>query len=271
MRRGTTRSRACRCLNRDTVVPHDDAMMVDTEEIAGEVPMNSIVDLMGHNGANVAAELAVPWCKRRNKNLGDYLEFGTYRARSFIAFFRAAEKHKLEDMRFFGFDSFEGLPETPTSPVPTEGTSETAFAAGNYSCSQDEFRDILIANNVDMSRVTLIPGFYNQSLTESLKTELSIVTAGIVNIDCDLYESTVDVLSFITGLVRSGTLLLFDDWLAYDGHPFRGELRACHEWLESNPQIHLTEYFKYRRTGVAFIVSILGPADQRRLRVRGRS
>jgi O-methyltransferase len=225
--------------------------------------MNSIVDFMGPQGVNAAAELAMQWRKHRGR--GDYLEFGTFKGRSFTAFYRAAEKYGLKDMRFFGFDSFVGLPETPTCGQPTDPSRPGAFVAGNYACSQDELQHILINNDVDTSRVTLVPGFYGESLTEPLKTELSIEVAGIVNIDCDIYESTVEVLSFITGYLRTGSLLLFDDWLAY-AHPFRGEAKACHEWLGANPRIHLTEYFKYTETGVAFIVSMLNQADQEQAR-----
>jgi hypothetical protein len=231
-----------------------------------EVSMSDVLDLMGPEGVNLAAELAMLRRKRGNRRALDYLEFGTFRGKSFVAFFRAAEKYGLEDMRFFGFDSFEGLPETPTCARPNENTRKGEFAAGNYACSQEEFTNILISNGVDMERVTLIPGFYNQTLTESLKSELAIKAAGIVNIDCDIYESTVDVLSFVTGLLRNGSLVLFDDWLAYGAHPLRGEQRACREWLDANPQIHLTEYFKYTQTGAAFIVSILNEADQQRMR-----
>ena len=228
--------------------------------------MSSILDLMGPKGVEVAAELAIPWRKHRGR--GDYLEFGTFQGRSFTAFFRAAEKYGLNDMRFFGFDSFEGLPETTTCRPRQQDTDPWAFAAGNYACSQDEFEAILVNNGVDMSRVTLTPGFYSESLTESLKTELAIETAGIVNVDCDLYESTVDVLNFVTSYLRTGTLLLFDDWLAY-AHPFRGEPQACHEWLQANPQIYLTEYFKYTETGVAFIVTMLSKAEQQLVRRAG--
>jgi hypothetical protein len=224
--------------------------------------MSDVLDLMGPRGVNLAAELAMH--KRGNRRGHDYLEFGTFRGKSFVAFFRAAEKYGVEDMRFFGFDSFEGLPETPTCARPNENTRKGEFAAGNYACSQEEFTDILIRNGVDMERVTLIPGFYHQTLTEALKSELAI-KAGIVNIDCDIYESTVDVLSFVTSFLSNGSLLLFDDWLAYGAHPLRGEQRACREWLEANPQIHLTEYFKYTQTGAAFIVSILDEADQQRM------
>ena len=189
--------------------------------------MSDVLDLMGPGGVNLAAELAMSWCKRGSRPGRDYLEFGTFRGKSFVVFFRAAEKYGLEDMRFFGFDSFEGLPETPTCARPNENTSKAAFAAGNYVCSREEFTNILIRNGVDMESVTLIPGFYSQTLTESLKRELAIEAAAIVNIDCDIYESTVDVLSFVTGFFRNGSLVLFDDWLAYDGHPRRGEQRAC--------------------------------------------
>jgi len=226
---------------------------------AEEEGMSTILDLMGPQGVEVAADLAMQWCKHRGR--GDYLEFGTFRGQSFTAFSRAAEKYGVNDMRFFGFDSFEGLPETTTCGPPKPGGSPDAFAAGNYACSRDEFEATLTKNGVDMTKVTLIPGFYSDSLTGSLKTRLAIDRAGIVNVDCDIYESTVDVLSFVTDYLRTGSLLLFDDWLAY-AHPFRGEQKACHEWLTENPQIYLTEYFKYTETGVAFIVTILSESEQ---------
>ena len=38
---------------------------------------------------------------------GDYLEFGVYQGTSFILAARMAEKHSLNAMRYFAFDSFE--------------------------------------------------------------------------------------------------------------------------------------------------------------------
>jgi hypothetical protein len=230
--------------------------------------MGDYLDLRGRRGSDLAAKLAIRWCVRAQWAPGDYLEFGTFRGESLVAFVHAAEAHGLDDMRFFGFDSFEGLPETPTCPPARSTDSEASFVAGNYACSQEELTQILKKNDVDMAKVTLVPGFYDQSLTPELKKSLPIERAAVVNIDCDLYESTVDVLAFVTSYLRDGTLLLFDDWLAFAGHPLRGERRACREWLERNPDIHLTEYFKYTHSGVAFIVSRLSADEQRAL---GRS
>ena len=47
-----------------------------------------------------------------SQSAGDYLEFGVFRGTSFINACRLARKHGLDEMRFFAFDSFEGLPDS---------------------------------------------------------------------------------------------------------------------------------------------------------------
>ena len=73
-------------------------------------------------------------------------------------------------------------------------------------------------------------------------------------IDCDLYESTVPVLDFITPYLAVGTVIVFDDWRCFRNHPDFGEQRACREWLESNKQIQLAELFAYGCCGMVFTV-----------------
>lgn len=221
--------------------------------------MSTIIDLMSWDGSKYAADLAMRWSKIQG--WGDYLEFGTYQGKSLTYYYHAANHFGLDDMRFFGFDSFEGLPETETCPR-RPGGNKTAFHAGNYQCTQEELVKYLSENDVDMGRVALTPGFFNESLTDETKTKLGINSAAIINVDCDIYESTCDVLSFVTDLIRGGTLILFDDFLAYGGNPLAGERKACNEWLEQNPQIHLTEYFKYTYSGVAFIANIVDPSEK---------
>lgn len=38
-----------------------------------------------------------------------------------------------------------------------------------------------------------------------------------MHIDCDLYESSLEVLRWLESLVSEGTMLILDDWHAYDG------------------------------------------------------
>jgi hypothetical protein len=42
--------------------------------------------------------------------LGDYLEFGVYTGSSLASMFRVLNELGVEDVRLFGFDSFEGFP-----------------------------------------------------------------------------------------------------------------------------------------------------------------
>ena len=48
---------------------------------------------------------------KANKIQGNYAEFGVHRGSNFVKVIEMA-KRKGMDMNFYGFDSFEGLPET---------------------------------------------------------------------------------------------------------------------------------------------------------------
>jgi hypothetical protein len=208
---------------------------------------------------------------------GDYLEFGVFRGDSLITAYhvinsavtdwgsrdrahrafsdadradKAFARVKQNEIRFFAFDSFDGLPEL-------EGVDADAarFAKGRYDCSEEELRGILKSRGVDNNKVTLVPGFYEDSLTQAVKDKHGLASASIVMIDCDLYSSTKCVLEFITSLVVNGTILIFDDWLAFKGDPGRGEQLACREWLDANPDLSLIPFARFGVNQQAFIVT----------------
>ena len=77
-----------------------------------------------------------------------------------------------------------------------------------------------------------------------------------VNVDCDLYESTVPVLEFITPLLQTGTIVYFDDWFSYRGSMAHGEARAAREWLTRHPDIQLVEYRNVGITGKMFVTNV---------------
>ncbi len=101
-----------------------------------------------------------------------------------------------------------------------------------------------------------VPGFYEQSLTAETKRRLGLTRAALVMIDCDLYESTVPVLAFLTDLVGQGSILIFHDWFRFKGSPDCGEQRACREWLARNPHIELIEYWREGPQAVSFLVNL---------------
>lgn len=182
---------------------------------------------------------------------GDYLEFGVSWGNTFIAAFQNARRFGLNSMRFFAFDSFQGLPAI--TGVDSQGDCE--YHAGQYACNTSEFQRRIRQAGVDLSRVKLVPGWYDQVLNEKTRQELQIRKAAIIWIDCDLYESTVPALNFVTDYIQHGTIICFDDWYNFKADPNRGECRAFNEWLARNPRIRAIQYRQFEASGNSFILN----------------
>lgn len=183
---------------------------------------------------------------------GDYLEFGVSCGNTFIAAFHNAQRFGLKAMRFFAFDSFEGLPEIRGN----DADGPCHYHQGQYACNAAEFQRRISQAGVDLSRVQLVSGWYDDTLNEATRKKLPIRKAAVIWIDCDLYESTVPALNFITDYVQNGTIICFDDWFCFKGDPNRGEQRAFREWLTRNPAIKAIEYQKFEAAGHSFILNV---------------
>ena len=183
---------------------------------------------------------------------GDYLEFGVYRGATFSHAFQWMSPH-FRDMKFMAFDSFEGLPK-PQGIDNVNGYASN-FHEEEFSCSQEEFTQSIHAKGVDLNKVTIIKGWFNETLSPEKAQGYNIKRIAMAWIDCDLYESTVPVLNFITPYLTVGSVIVFDDWRCFRNHPDFGEQRACREWLESNKQIQLADLFSYGFCGMVFTVT----------------
>lgn len=179
---------------------------------------------------------------------GDYLEFGVFQGKTFVSAYHFAQRSSLKKMRFYGFDSFEGLPDI------IGNDKEGEFQKGQYSYSLDDFKRVASCRGVSLNRVKLVQGWYDKVLNSETKMKLPIKKAAIVMVDCDLYESTVPVLDFITDYIQAGTILAFDDWFCFKGNPEKGEQKAFKEWLKKNSSIKAIEYHKFGWHGNSFII-----------------
>jgi len=152
---------------------------------------------------------------------GDYLEFGVYRGSTFVCAFEVAQRQHRDNMRFFAFDCFEGLPDG-------EGD---VFEAGAFAFPEHMFRKVIRKAGVAPDRTVVVKGLYNESLNETTKRDTGLKRAAIVLVDCDIYSSTKDVLAFIEDLIGLGTVLMFDDWYDFGPEPeAHGEAKAFGEW-----------------------------------------
>jgi Macrocin-O-methyltransferase (TylF) len=133
-----------------------------------------------------------------------YLEFGVYKGET-IRYW--VDRLASPDALFFGFDSFEGLPEDWTS----------AAGQGHFST------DGQIPNVVDR-RVRFVKGWFEDSLDSF---EMSEHDRLFINIDSDLYSSAMTVLDWVTPHFAVGDFLYFDEF-----HDRLNEGRAFREFLD---------------------------------------
>tara|TARA_Y100000310_G_C20480282_1_gene714345 strand:- start:38 stop:790 length:753 start_codon:yes stop_codon:yes gene_type:complete len=181
-----------------------------------------------------------------NKIEGDYLEFGVWEGESFINAYHFARKHKrLRRMNYYAFDSFEGLPESGKTDLEMGSMEVHNWHKGKYSSGGVKtFLRNCKKGKMPLKRVHCVPGFYDKSLNKETKKNIPLKKAAYIYVDCDLYDSTVPVMNFITDYVTEGTVIMFDDWYNYKGDPRKGEQRAFYEWLKRNPHIEAVEFQK---------------------------
>jgi len=179
---------------------------------------------------------------------GDYLEFGVYQGNSLICAHSALRAAGLDSVRLFGFDSFEGLPET------TEDAD--IWSRGQFRSDYEFTVARLREAGVELDRTRLIRGFYEESLTPELYEQEGLRRASVIMLDCDLYTSTVEALAFCRPLIRGFACLFFDDWQSTDES--RGQKRALREFRERYPELEFEEAGKYHRKSRIFLVRETG-------------
>ena len=140
---------------------------------------------------------------------GPWLEFGVYQGRSA----RWLLRHLPVDGQLHLFDSFDGLPRAWEDRLP-----QGHFALDRKG--RPRFND---------RRVRMHVGLFADTLPEYRKA--SRKAPALVHIDCDLYESTRDVLAGIGSLIGPGCILAFDELYNYPGYESH-EYRALIEWLD---------------------------------------
>jgi len=137
----------------------------------------------------------------------NYLEFGVYRGDS-LRLWLAGISHP--DSRFVGFDTFTGLPERwrPTEP------------AGHFNANGaiPDIKDPRCSFEVGLFQDTL-PAFVSHT---------DLTGRMVVNLDADMFTSTLVVLTTLAPYLKSGDLIFFDEFSC----PL-DEFRAFEEFVRS--------------------------------------
>lgn len=136
----------------------------------------------------------------------DYLEVGVASGESF-RFWLALSKHP--ESRFFGFDSFEGLPENRQADSP-----KGAYSTGGQ------------VPQVDDGRAAFVKGLFQETV-DAFSLGFRPQNRLVLHMDADLYSSTLFVLMAMNRHIRPGTLILFD---AFTARRFTDEFAALEDF-----------------------------------------
>ena len=168
---------------------------------------------------------------RHGAPLGDYLEFGVYNGTSLACMYRALKNLALDQVRLFGFDSFKGLPAKAS-------TDAGSWKPGDFKSELTNTVDQLTKQGIDWNRVHLIEGWFSDTLSLTTRSQYQLNQVGIIMIDCDIYSSAKEALTFCGPLIKNETIIFFDDWHA-DNLAARneGEKKAFDEFLNENPHL----------------------------------
>lgn len=136
----------------------------------------------------------------------DFFEFGVARGLSFKWWVQNIT-HK--DSKFYGFDTFTGLPE-----------DWGKFKVGDFSSGN-------LPPEINDTRVSFHQGLFQQSLLPFLKN-YNPEKRKIIHLDADLYSSTLYLLTTLYPYLKSGDILFFDEFSV----PMH-EFKAFTEWTNA--------------------------------------
>ena len=149
-----------------------------------------------------------------------FLEFGVFEG-STINFCSSL----IPEAKFYGFDSFEGLPET-----------------WHAECFKGEF-DVKGKLPKVNKNVSLIKGYFNETLPKFLGEHKE--KAAFIHIDCDLYSSTKTIFDNIYDRIIPNTVIQFDEYYNYPGwrnHEFKAFQEFCKKYSVEYEYIGISLY-----------------------------
>jgi O-methyltransferase len=140
----------------------------------------------------------------------DYLEFGVFEGRT-LRWWSEINRHP--GTRFFGFDTFTGLPED---------WDRGGLKAGAFSTEAK-------TPAIDDARIQYFAGTFQQTLPGFLKSYAG-ENRRVFHLDADLYSSTLFVLHHLAPFLRTGDVLIFDEF-----HVYLDEFKALQDFRSAWP------------------------------------
>ncbi len=121
----------------------------------------------------------------------NYLEFGVANGESFKLWL---QQNKHPESRFYGFDTFDGLPED-------WGVYKKGYFSTNFRVPE-----------INDQRGKFFTGLFQQTFSTFLK-DYNPAKRNVVMLDADLYSSTLFVLTSLAPYLKKGDIVFFDEFV----------------------------------------------------------
>ena len=141
---------------------------------------------------------------------GDVAEFGVYMGHTAAAMNRALEQQKSEKQLYL-FDSFSGMPEIT---YPLDGV----WKKGDLASPVESVRELFKGSQ----RVNILPGYFSETLPQHPNLRFSFC-----HVDCDLYSSVKECISYILPRLSIGGVIVFDDYGFRDTQGAKAAIDEC--------------------------------------------
>ncbi len=154
-----------------------------------------------------------------------YLEFGVAKGGSFLWWLN---HNSSVESKFYGFDTFEGLPED----------------WGGFYKKGDMSSEI---PTIDDHRGAFIKGLFQDTFLPFLDKEKALISGAIpkvIHLDADLYSATAFVLSQLFPYLKSGDIIMFDEFNV-PTHEFKAFLEFTNNfYIDLIPLTAVNNYYQ---------------------------
>lgn len=155
--------------------------------------------------------------------LGDVVEFGCHKGKT-AAFLKSITGRSL-----WVYDSFEGLPYTPSCSGPLQ--------AGALRAEIQEVQTTFYESGQEVYKIK--KGLFSSLVAHNLPPSIAFA-----HIDGDLYESITEALELVYGRLAKGAVCFIDDYGTGMSH-FSGVDHAVADYMKDKPETIIVPYGQY--------------------------
>ena len=162
-------------------------------------------------------------CVLTESIVGDVIEAGVWRGGATIFMRGVLMAYDVTDRFVWVADSFEGLPPPDAEKYPADTGLDLSTIA-ELSVSMETVQDNFSRYGLLDDQVRFLKGYFRETLPSAPIQKLALL-----RLDGDLYESTMQSLTYLYPKVSPGGFVIVDDYNAVE--PCR---RAVHDYLDTH-------------------------------------